>query len=302
MIWQFPWLLLLLLGLPLLWLLPQRGTGTPLWVANAPLSSNQRQRPWLSRLVLIVSLAALVLALAKPVKLGPPVPVKETGRDLMLAIDLSSSMDAMDMAVGDYIYNRISIVKEVVARFIDGRQGDRMGLVLFADHAYVQAPITRDLDTVSQWVQSAELASIGSNTAIGEGIAISARQLSALDNEQKVLILLSDGANNAGDVSPIAAAQWAQNQGVRIYTIGINGFLGGADNQTLYQVARQTGGQFFSAEDAYELSRIYQEIDRLEPIERAAEPVRLTMDLYYWPLGVAIFGLLVVIVLRGRQQ
>lgn len=298
--WQLAELFWLLILLPVVALLPARKPATALWVANAALKQSKTDRDWLARLLLMASMAALIVALAQPQRLGDPIEVTDSQRDMVLVVDLSGSMNDRDMRYGANLFRRIDVVKQVLAGFIDGRQGDRMGLVFFADNAYVQAPITRDLASLQQWLLDSSPHMVGSNTAIGEGIALGVRQVRGLEAQDKVVILLSDGSNSAGAVTPFEAARWARDQGVRVYTVGISGFFGGADNSTLRQVAQMTGARFFSARDAVELVEIYREIDQLEPIARQTDPVRINEPLYYWPLAIAILLLMTLFVWRGR--
>ncbi|WP_119393858.1 VWA domain-containing protein [Salinibius halmophilus] len=298
--WVLPQVFGLLLLLPLILLIPAKQPQTALWVANAQLQHRKAAKDWWSRLLVILALAALVIAMAQPERVGDPIEVSDSQRDMVLVVDLSGSMGDRDMRYGASLYRRIDVVKQVLNGFIDGRDGDRMGLVFFADSAYVQAPVTRDLESIQQWLTETAPHMIGSNTAIGEGIALGVRQVRDLDAKDKVVILLSDGANTAGEVSPMEAASWALDQGVKVYTVGISGFFGGADNATLRQVANLTGARFFSARDAVELVEIYREIDRLEPVERQTDPVRINEPLYYWPLSIAVLLLMTLFVWRGR--
>jgi len=194
-------------------------------------------------------------------------------------------------------------VKTVVADFIQQRKGDRVGLIFFADNAYLQAPLTFDLKTVSDYMQQAVLGLVGEQTAIGEGIGLALKRFDAADNPQKVLILLTDGQNTAGEVKPLEAAKFAQDQGVKIYTIGVGAdayyqrtLFGNRkvdpshdlDEATLKTIAAQTGGQYFRARDASSLAAIYAELDKLEPVEQAQQQFRPQTDLFHWPLAIAL--------------
>lgn len=246
----------------------------------------------------------VVLAAGRPQWLGEPVQLPSTGRDLMLAVDISGSMEAQDMVVGNRQVSRIEVVKAVVSDFVERREGDRLGLILFAAHAYIQAPLTFDRDTVGILLEEAEIGIIEeSATAIGDAIGLGVKHLRNRPENSRVLVLLTDGVNNAGSVSPIQAGQLAQTESIKIYTIGIGAdqvvqrtFFGSRsvnpsaelDEETLTQIAESTGGRYFRARDVNDLVDIYAELDRLEAIEQDEQTYRPTKILFYWPLGAAI--------------
>ena len=245
----------------------------------------------------------LVLAASRPQWLGEPVQLPSTGRDLMLSVDISGSMEAQDMVVGNRQASRIDVVKAVVGDFVERREGDRLGLILFAAHAYIQAPLL-DRETVGQLLEEAEIGIIEeSATAIGDAIGLSVIHLRSRPENSRVLILLTDGVNNAGAVSPEQAGQLAQQESIKIYTIGIGAdqvvqrtFFGARainpsaelDEAVLTQIAESTGGRYFRARDVNDLVDIYEELDRLEAIEQDEQTYRPTRVLFYWPLGIAI--------------
>ena len=304
---NWPWFLLLL-PLPLL-IRSFSNAGqaqAPLVLPNLPYidtaTSSATKKPraiW----PLILMWLCLVIASARPMWIGEPQSIPQQGREMMLAVDLSGSMQIEDMQINDRLVDRLSLVKTVVADFIQQRKGDRVGLIFFADNAYLQAPLTFDLKTVSGYMQQAVLGLVGEQTAIGEGIGLALKRFDAADNPQKVLILLTDGQNNAGEVKPLAAAKFAQEQGVKIYTIGVGAdayykrtLFGNQkvdpsrdlDETTLKTIAEQTGGQYFRARDASSLAAIYAELDKLEPVEQAQQQFRPQTDLFHWPLAIAL--------------
>ena len=246
----------------------------------------------------------LVLAASRPQWLGEPVQLPSTGRDLMLSVDISGSMEAQDMVVGNRQASRIDVVKAVVGDFVERREGDRLGLILFAAHAYIQAPLTFDRETVGQLLEEAEIGIIEeSATAIGDAIGLSVIHLRSRPENSRVLVLLTDGVNNAGAVSPEQAGQLAQQESIKIYTIGIGAdqvvqrtFFGARainpsaelDEAVLTQIAESTGGRYFRARDVNDLVDIYEELDLLETIEQDEQTYRPTRVLFYWPLGIGI--------------
>lgn len=245
----------------------------------------------------------LVAALARPAMVGPEMPLPAEGRDIMMAIDLSGSMGRTDFAVGGQTATRLDVVKTAADDFIARRTGDRIGLILFSDRAYVQAPLTPDRDVVSDLLGQAEVGLTGTETAIGDAIAIAVKRLKDRPAPERVLVLLTDGASNAGVMEPLQAAALAKDLGVRIYTIGVgaeqmvvNGAFGrqivdpaaDLDEATLTQIADLTGGQYFRATDVAGLAQVYAAIDRIEPVADEPDVVRPTVSLFFWPLGIAI--------------
>lgn len=273
--------------------------------AQRQLSPNHRhsRRPhmWLSLLWVL-----LILAATGPKYMGEPQALPQHGRDLMLAIDLSGSMNNMDMEIEHKRVNRIDAVKYVLSDFIVKRQGDRLGLILFADAAYQQTPLTFDVKTVQTMLNEAEIGLVGQRTAIGEAIGLAVKRFNNLATSNKVLILLSDGANTVNTVPPLDALKLAKAAGVKIYSIGLgsdqpqdNGFglfsapaTSELDEKLLNQLAADTGGRYFRARDLTELAKIYQLLDQLEPIERDQLTVRPQQSLLHYPLLAALLLLL----------
>ncbi|WP_221799558.1 vWA domain-containing protein [Oceanobacter mangrovi] len=255
--------------------------------------------------LIIASLAwlALVTALARPYQLGDAVAVPTSGRDLLLAVDISGSMQMEDMVIQGMQTDRLKAVKNVVNGFIDQRSGDRLGLILFGTNAYVQAPLTFDRETVRQYLMEAQIGLAGENTAIGDALGLSIKRLLAQPEESRVIILLTDGANTAGEIDPLKAADLAAENKVRVYTVAlgadsmvINSLFGSRqvnpsrdlDEGTLTAIAKKTGGAFFRARNYEELQQIYGLIDQLEPTEKDPELYRPQHSLYQWPLASAL--------------
>ena len=270
-----------------------------------PQDSQSSVASWLRNLLkILLTLCWLcaVMALARPQWIGDPVALPTSGRDLLLAVDISPSMRQRDMRIGGQIVNRLVAVKSVVGEFVEKREGDRLGLVLFGEQAYLQTPLTFDRKTLQTLLYEAQMGFAGSNgTAIGDAIGLAVKRLQDRPKSHRVLILLTDGANNAGALEPIKAAQLASRAAVKIYTVGV-GARGarGLDEQTLAEVAKITGGLFFRARNPEELEAIYQELNRLEPVDQEAETIRPTISLYHWPLGIAFILSLLVAVIRQR--
>ncbi|WP_334063005.1 vWA domain-containing protein [Alteromonas genovensis] len=248
---------------------------------------------------------ALVTAAAQPQWLGEPVSIPNEGREMMLAVDLSGSMKIDDMQLNGRQVNRLTMTKSVVYDFIQRRVGDRLGLILFADTAYVQAPLTHDRETVSTLLSEAVIGLVGEQTAIGDAIGLAVKRFDAKDESNNVLILLTDGQNTAGNITPEQAKELAINKGVKIYTIGvgadkmlIQSFFGSRqinpsqelDETMLSDIASSTGGQYFRARNAEELNSIYQQLDTLEPIEGETRKMRPLTALFYYPLAFALLG------------
>ena len=315
---SYPWMALLVLA-PLLLRVKRRAASEAAITlpALAKLASEQQQQHYpsfslRSMLALLIWLL-LVLSATQPRWLGEPVTLPQQGRDLMLALDLSGSMEIADMQHQGQSINRLDAVKMVVSDFIKRRQGDRIGLILFADAAYQQTPLTFDLVTVQKMLDDSVLRLVGTRTAIGEAIGLAVKRLNTYDSSNKVLILLSDGANTAGNIQPLEALQLAKAAGVKIHTVGVGAeqmlqqsIFGrrmvnpsqDLDERLLTKLAEDTGGRYFRARDLNELNQIYQLIDQLEPIERDAVTYRPQRSLLHWPLGLA---LLLSFVLAARN-
>ncbi|KFZ31501.1 IMP dehydrogenase [Pseudidiomarina salinarum] len=316
----WPWLALLW-PLPLLiwWLLPaRRQRFSSLRVPTLPKATaarEHRSRRYLSLLLPLLIWSLLLLALCRPQWLGEPVAVRSEAREMMLAVDLSGSMEIADMTINGQAVNRLTMVKSVMTDFIARRTGDRLGLILFADTAYVQAPMTYDRRTVEQLLQEASLRLIGERTAIGDAIALSVKRFRQRDDSNKILILLTDGQNTAGDVSPEQALQLAEYYDVKIYAIGVGadevvveGFFGkrrvnpsrDLDEDMLRSLAERTGGEYFRARSTEELEQIYALLDAYEPVTGDEQLRRPQSALFYWPASLA--WLLAVLWLIARLR
>jgi Ca-activated chloride channel family protein len=244
----------------------------------------------------------LLLAAARPEWVGEPLPIATSGRDLMLAVDVSGSMDYTDMQWQGQEVSRLDLVKGLVGEFISGRQGDRLGLILFGSNAYLQAPLTFDRQTVRTWLDEALIGIAGKNTAIGDAIGLAVKRLRERPAQSRVLVLVTDGANTAGQIEPLTAARLAAEEGVKIYTIGIGadpkasgiaGLLGmnpglDLDEPQLTEIAGITGGRYFRARDAGELAEISQALDQLEPVAQQPTQARPARPLFPWPRGIAL--------------
>lgn len=255
-------------------------------------------------ILLIVIWLLIVTAIARPQWAGDPIAAPSSGRDLLVAVDISDSMDQQDMVIDGNAATRLEAVKHVLKDFIKRREGDRIGLILFGSNAYLQAPLTFDTTTVEQFLIEAQLGFAGPKTAIGEAIGLSVKRLQELKSStNRVIILLTDGANTAGEIEPLQAATLAMQTDVKIYTIGIGademvirGFFGPRkinpsaqlDEKTLVDIAQKTSGKYFRARETEELENIYKELDALEPILQVDQWFRPTHALYYWPLSIAL--------------
>ncbi|MDC0598960.1 VWA domain-containing protein, partial [Gammaproteobacteria bacterium] len=213
-------------------------------------------------------------------------------------------MEAQDIQLGGQNATRLEVVKSVVGDFVERRTGDRLGLILFAARAYTQAPLTFDRNTVETLLREAEIGIIEENaTAIGDAIGLGVKHLKERPETSRVLILLTDGVNNSGEITPLQAGELAAKERIKIYTIGIgaestvNSSLFGPrtinpsadlDEATLTEIAENSGGQYFRARDRRELEQIYTILDALEPVEQDAETFRPTISLFYWPLGISL--------------
>ena len=245
----------------------------------------------------VLAWALLVLSASRPQWVGEPINLPTEGRDLMLAVDLSGSMATEDMRVGNQVTNRLDAVKAVAGDFIERRRGDRLGLILFGRNAYLQTPLTFDRETVRALLNEAVIGLAGKETALGDAIGLAVKKLRDRPEGDRVLILLTDGANTAGEVAPLKAAQLAAAEGVRIHTIGVGadavglfGMVqsgGDLDEATLEAVARETGGRYFRARDLKSLQGIYALLDQLEPVAGEEQSFRPVDELYAWPLGAA---------------
>ncbi|MDC5805982.1 VWA domain-containing protein [Vibrio europaeus] len=314
------WWAFLLLPLPLLiyFLVPATKSTAPIQLPYLPTSASDTvPNNRLPKLLTCLVWLTLVTAFTRPVWYGEPVTTSPKHRDLMLVLDLSYSMSQKDMkdAQGDYI-DRLSAVKHVVSEFAKQRKGDRLGVVLFADHAYLQTPLTLDRNTISEQVNSLVLRLIGDKTAIGEGIGLATKTFIDSDAPQRVMVLLSDGSNTSGVLDPIEAAQIAKKYNATIYTIGVGAgemmvkefFMTrkvntaqDLDEKTLKEIANITGGQYFRARNAEELATIYETINRLEPVTTATQTWRPQTEWFGLPLTIALLAFSLLLIVRRNH-
>lgn len=306
-----PWALLALIVLPLWWVVRARRRPAAITFSRAAMLARGPQSGARVAQILFllrnVALIGLIVALARPRSRGSVENVNRAGINIVLAIDLSSSMLAEDFQP----QNRLEVAKETVKQFISGRAADRIGIVAFSGEALTQVPLTTDYPVLLQAVDNLQAGQLEDGTAIGNAIATAANRLRNAPGKSRVMILLTDGVNNRGDIDPRTAAQAAAAVGVKIYSIGVGtegmapvpvgrGLYGlryenqpvQIDEALLSQISRSTGGRYFRARDAAALRRIYEQIDALErtPV-RAATYVRYA-ELFRWPLGAAVLALL----------
>jgi Ca-activated chloride channel family protein len=256
----------------------------------------------------------LVMALMQPEKVDSYKEVKNKGYDLMLAVDISASMQALDFSTKSKKVSRLDATKEVVGKFALGRQGDRVGLVTFGESAYLHVPLTLDTMAVSSMLNDTVSGMAGNATAIGDAIGLSVRTLRERPEGSRVLVLLTDGEDNASSIPPIEAAKLAKQYGIRIYTIAVgtkgksSSLFGGGgmghpsiDEKLLKEIANLTGGKYFLATDKNVLESIYAKIDELEKTESEQSIFLIREPYYYYPLGAAMLLLLILSLYQLRR-
>ena len=316
---EFAWLWVFLLA-PLPWLLrlllPPADSGDAAlrvgFLDELQALSGRRARAalpsWRQQAPLALLWFLLLCAAARPQWVGEPLPLPASGRDLLLAVDVSGSMDYADMQWDGEPISRLELVKRLLGDFIEGRRGDRVGLILFGSQAYLQAPLTFDRHTVRTWLDEAMIGIAGKNTAIGDAIGLAVKRLRQRPAQSRVLVLITDGANNGGEIDPMVAAQLAADEGVRIYAIGIgadpqqSGAFGSfgfsaldLDETSLRAITDVTGGEYFRARNQAELEQIELTLDRLEPVAQQPTLARPALALYPWPLALALLGSLLLV-------
>ncbi|MDP3366914.1 MAG: VWA domain-containing protein [Pseudomonas sp.] len=316
---EFAWLWVFLLA-PLPWLLrlllPPADSGDAAlrvgFLDELQALSGRRARAalpsWRQQAPLALLWFLLLCAAARPQWVGEPLPLPASGRDLLLAVDVSGSMDYADMQWDDEPVSRLELVKRLLGDFIEGRRGDRVGLILFGSQAYLQAPLTFDRHTVRTWLDEAMIGIAGKNTAIGDAIGLAVKRLRQRPAQSRVLVLITDGANNGGEIDPMVAAQLAADEGVRIYAIGIgadpqqSGAFGSfgfsaldLDETSLRAITDVTGGEYFRARNQADLEQIELTLDRLEPVAQQPTLARPALALYPRPLALALLGSLLLV-------
>jgi Ca-activated chloride channel family protein len=270
-------------------------------------SSNWWNMMWLGILWL-----SLVTALANPQLISEWSNSKSKAHDIIMAVDLSDSMRALDFSTNSDMVSRLDITKKVVSNFIKGRMGDRIGLVVFGSKAYIYSPLTYDLSSVNEMVNNTVTSMAGNSTAIGDAISVAVKNIRGGNNNARIIILLTDGENNDGVVPPITAAEIAKKNDVKIYTIGMGKGKGEVpiphpvtghiimataafDEALLKRIAAITGGSYFHAGDEMGLQEIYAQIDAMEKIDIDVQNYAIRKHLYHWPLLLALLALMAII-------
>ena len=315
LVWMF-----LLLPLPVLvwWLVPPHeerveAVRAPFFETLASLTGNAPsrgavvlRRPLLGWVVLVIAWLGIVTALARPVWLGEPQTITRSARDLLLAVDLSGSMGIEDFVAptGDK-RSRLNGVQAVLDGFIERRDGDRLGLVVFGAAPFVQVPFTLDTAVTRQLLKESRVGMAGDQTALGDAIGLSVRVFSNSDASNRVLILLTDGNDTGSLVPPLQAAEIAASEGITIYVIGVGDPTEAGEErlneEVLQAIARRTGGAYFFAGDEVELERIYAELDRLEQIEFESKTFVPERPLFQVPLGVAVLAMILFALIAWWQ-
>ncbi|MGA9777493.1 MAG: VWA domain-containing protein [Limisphaerales bacterium] len=309
-----PWLLLLLLLLPLLaWLKGRRGSPPAFLYSSvqlvAGLTGVRRSRAGaLLAALRWLALALLIVALAQPRLTKSTMEVKASGIDIVVALDLSGSMNTPDYEVNGQRISRFNLAKSVLEKFVAERPDDRIGLVVFAARAFLASPLTLDHDYLQDNIDRMEIGTINSDaTAIGDGLVTALNQLRDLQAKSKIIVLMTDGANNSGQIDPNTAAQAAAALGVKVFTIGLGnrelveamglpaGFL--PDDDALQQISQTTGGTFYRAENSEKLRQIYAEINRLEKTEAVVNKFTQYRELFPWFITGGLALLLIELVL-----
>jgi len=309
---SFAWpILLILLPLPfIVYLLPKKQSDNqqsalimPVLVNISQQTVTEPEKSKIPLLILVSCWVLFILAICRPQWLGEAIDIPSEGREMMIAVDLSVSMEIGDMTINGQRLNRLQMLKVVLGDFIERRVSDRLGLILFADDAYMQTPMTFDRKTVKQMLNESELGLVGKKTAIGDAIALAVKRFDLKKESNKVLVLLTDGQNTAGKITPEQALELAVAKDITVYTIGIGAdtmlqqSLFGSqrvnpsadlDEKSLQNIARQTGGRYFRARDAQSMNNIYDLLDKLEPIEQEQQQMRPLTALYFWPLAMAV--------------
>ena len=321
-----PYFLLLLLLLPaILWHRHRRHQAPTLAssalfpLAGIATSLALRLRPLVPALKYAVFIL-LIVALARPQWGSQRTEVLTEGINIVLALDLSESMAALDFKKKGRVVNRLEAVKGVVQEFVAGRSGDRIGMVVFGTHAYTQLPLTRDYNTMTSMLGRLKIGAAGKSTAIGDAIGISLKRLADIESASNIIILLTDGQNNAGELTPETAAEIAVQKAVKIYTVGV-GTRGKApflvkdplfgeryiyqqvniDEETLRSIADKTGGYYFRAEDLKDLQEIYANIDAMETTAVEVDLFAEYNEIYPWLLIPTVALLSLYVILRNTR-
>ena len=312
---EYPWFLtLIILPLVVYWIIPRVSPDKQLALKTPFFKQIKSQLPIVSlsnfkranyfKYLLTMIWALLIVSGTGLQWMGKPINLPQSGRDLMMAIDLSGSMAIEDMKKADgTTESRFDLVMRVANEFLDTRKGDRVGLILFGTKAYLQTPLSFDIPTVKKMLNDASIALPGPLTAIGDGIGLAVKKLMQYPSQSKALVLLTDGENNSGALQPLQAAEIAKRNCIKVYTIGLGGgqmVINTAfgqrlvntsedlDTHVLKQIADMTGGKFFRAQNSSDLKEVYKAIDKMEPVESDKIVVRPVTYLYPWTLGAAL--------------
>jgi Ca-activated chloride channel family protein len=320
-----PWLLILLLAVPLMvfYELKNMGSSRIRFSSLETLKALKPARSLAWRKVLLVmrcaAMSLLIMALARPQSGTTSTEIITEGVDIMLCLDTSGSMNALDFQLENKRVNRLQVVKKVVDEFIRGRQNDRIGMVVFAEEAFTQCPLTLDYGVLLSFLDRLEIGMAGDTTAIGSALATCVKRLKDLKSKSKVIILLTDGRNNTGTISPATAADIAKTHGIKVYTIGV-GTEGEApflvdslfgkhyvyqkvdlDEETLKEIAQKTGGRYFRATNTEALKTIYQQIDKMEKTEAKVKEYMEYAELFKYFLIPALCLILLEILLANTR-
>lgn len=276
-------------------------------MSQTSVGGSEQRSLWLRWVLFLAIWSGLIFAMMRPTFYGEAIALPQEGRDMFIAVDLSGSMQTQDMEVGGQAVDRLVMVKHVLSDFIGQRVGDRLGLILFADTAYLQAPLTFDRATVQTLLDDTVLGLVGESTAIGDAIGLAAKRLQGRNVSKKVLILLTDGQNTAGNITPEQALELAIAENLTIYPIGVgadrmivNSLFGQRavnpsaelDEVLLTRIANDTGGQYFRARDTQELQQIYAILNRIEPVIDESQTIRPQRSLFYYGIVFALTHLI----------
>lgn len=309
----YPWALALI-PLPLLiWLIVPRAKVSqpsalkiPFFQAMAKIIEQEKRtfRAQSSLIIPAIIYVLLVIGLAGPRWVGEPKPITRDGYNIMLALDLSASMEIPDMMLYGRPASRLQVVKRAAKQFVQDRSGDRIGLILFGTRAYLQTPFTYDRHAVIDRIDDATAGLAGKTTSIGDALGLAVKRMREVPKQGRVIILLTDGANNTGVLEPMKAAELAKDEGIKVYTIGLGAepdpramsgnfyqmnVTADLDEKTLNKIAKLTGGRYFRATDTQSLHAIYKTIHKLETVSQEQATIRPQKDYYPWCVGLALF-------------
>lgn len=274
----------------------------------------------------IVGWSLLVIALARPQKIEILSEADMTGRDIMMTLDLSGSMQAMDFKIDSERVDRLAALKKVTKEFIESRKGDRLGVVVFGDKVFLQCPLTTDQAAVDRYIEALQVGMAGAGTAIGDALIVALKRIRNISEHSKVIILVTDGKSNAGEIQPKDAAELAKSAGVKVHVIGIGSSAPAPfpvkdmfgmrrlvnrpmdyDEATLQMIAQTTGGKYFNAKDTSQLAEVYADIDSLEKRITTHYQSSRVNEYFFVPLiigslGLALAGILQATVLKRGES